>query len=353
MKNVRVSGYNITWKSNVRKKGFNETIMWDKLFPHHLSLALKAEYDDAIPVLHADLKDQSDGDAAFFADRCIDLQLQVPGLHLKKSRSRRVYKMFQPNLRIGLKNVNRAQAWRNRVLNSLLWYHKLHRANQWFAEYDEANTDPVVFAIMQAEEIVKLSSVAFWVPKSSEIAKDFQERLTVIREAVGVMQAYMTQKGVSAYESRKFFLNAHKLEEVWNKWQGRNLFVFYVSDLSVETFPQAVEARLSAQIPFGTMQTSILRKLPAETAERNVEKKAIASSWNRPIMEYNDEVFRCRGSKKGDALAASRLKEDMAAFADALYEFQQAAMKFQEMYPVEERKLTRQGNFQRKNISGR
>lgn len=359
LKGVRAHARNLPQTVKVRRRGYDETLMWDSLFPHHLTRAWEEETAHPLPQFRADLERGAGFETKWFAKRCVELQLQTPGKHLSRKHGDgigrlRDFKCHIPNVRAlgGRNSVAIVQKWRDRILTSLFYYWSSHKGALWVQEVSREGTDPVVFAMQQAEDVAEIASAAFMVPGDSPIARHFERKIIAINDAALNMQQFMQKDGKKALATRKAFLNTPQLRSIWDKWKGKNDFLFYWAEVGVDDLPLVVEQLLDSQIPFGDKQTGVVRNLnigPQNDREERLGGGNVSAhnGLTAPVNAFNREVLAFSSRQKSDILKAGRFKEDMVTFVYALAEFRAAAKAFQEAYSDGVGAVSKSGEIQR------
>lgn len=371
--------------------GVNDALLWRWGTAKELCNALSEETRSAKPAFRVDLEPDAGGDTALFVRRSTALFLQLPtDVHLQMKTSPRKYGLFQDNFK-ALKDSKRGKnilassvQWRNRVQVLLFYFWILHKGADWVHEWPADITHPAYFAQRQAEEVFKLAGCAFYVPKNSAIALDYEQRIKILTEAAAEMTSFC-QRNSKLRKWCKPVQDTEKLGVIWRRWNGRMDYLFYWSDIEVDAVDD-LKPRLDEQMPLTAKYAAELRKekearekaakvakfskkkkadkpkdgeeAPPEEKAPAPVKKAVAppppkDMFSRDIYEYNLEIFTQAEEWRKDVREVELFKADMIAFARILARFREVATALHEQFPEGLVKEGRRGSTWRTIPPGR
>ena len=349
--------------------GVNDVLLWRWGITKDLCNALTEETRSAKPVFQVELEPDAGGDTALFVRRNTALFLQLPTEeHWQMKASTRKYGLFQDNFK-ALKESGRGKnilassvQWRSRTQVLLFYFWVLHKGAVWAREWPEEIVHPAYFAQRQAEEIFKLAGCAFYVPKSSVIASDYDRRIAALTEGAAVMSS-VCQRDTRMRKYVKPFQDTEKLGVIWRRWNGRMNYLFYWSDAEVDA-EDDLKTRLDAQMPLTAQYAADLRKekeakeKAAKEAKFSKKKKSDKPTdggdgpdgkapapvkaavppppedpFSKAVYEYNLETFIQAGEWRKDVREVEAFKADMITFARILARFREAAAAVYEQFP--------------------
>lgn len=359
------------------QEGFVEDLVWRWRSVSDMCNALENDVRKAHPEFFLDLEADAAGDASLFAKRCISMYLQLPREeYLEKGSLKKPWEFgcFKVNLE-NMQQSSRgrvmlavSEQWSSHVADNLFYFWMMHRGVERVREWPEDLTNPLAFALRQAEDVIAMASGAFAVPRDSMVAREYFRKLKVITDTTALIQSYLNRFHPSQIrEIQKGLSGAEKLESIWTRWSGKVGYLFYMPAMSDQELVEQAADILTQQIPISEEYAQALKnarkvnekleqdakferkkkkdfkKKKGSSASDGEDKKkgkvevpappAPEDSFCKVIYEYNLALFSVRGSARKDALELERFRKDMVMFYQNVVQFRGAVEKFRETFP--------------------